>query len=92
MSGPKMPFSLPSTQEAWDQWFDNQWDLTKCIDRAVEGQSEGKDDGFRLALYAAVIEHCAEAMRAYIPDVALEEEVKDGNGDEEPDAEGPNPT
>lgn len=58
-------------QAAWDAWFDNQRDLTRCIDRAVTEQSAGKGDGFRAALYAAVIEHCAEALRTYIPDVAL---------------------
>lgn len=60
-----------TVQTAWDEWFDKQWDLTHCIDRAVADQSAGKGAGFRVALYAAVIEHCAEAMRAHIPDVAL---------------------
>lgn len=55
----------------WDEWFDAQFDLNERIERAVKGISAGKGDGFRVALYAAVIEHCAEAMRTYIPDVAL---------------------
>lgn len=67
--------STETTNQAWDEWFDNQWDLTRCIDKAVTEQSTGKGDGFRVALYAAVIEHCAEAMRAHIPDVALTAEV-----------------
>ena len=71
--------AIESTQSAWDEWFDNQWDLTRCIDEAVKQQSAGKGDGFRVALYAAVIEHCAEAMRTHIPDVALGPRT-DGSG------------
>jgi len=52
--------------ELWDEWFDKQYELTNRIDRAIDGLSQGRDDQFRVSLYVAVIEHSAEAMRAFL--------------------------
>lgn len=57
--------------EHWEDWFSRQYDLNEQIDRAVTGLSKDKGDGFRVALYAALIEHAAEKMRTFIADVAL---------------------
>lgn len=55
----------------WDEWFDTQYDLCDAIDRVIKERSEGKGDGLRLALYSAVVEHCAESMRRFVPDLSL---------------------
>ncbi|HEY4268038.1 MAG TPA: hypothetical protein VGM94_07610 [Galbitalea sp.] len=60
-----------SEQTPWGEWFDAQYDLNNIIDRAVKERSEGKGDGFRVALYSSIIENAAERIRGYIPDVAL---------------------
>lgn len=66
------------TDDSWDEWFDDQQKLTDRIRRAVTALSEGRGDGFRVALYSAVIESAAEAMRAFIPASALTGEVATG--------------
>lgn len=73
--------SLNTKSGAWNEWFDNQWDLTRCIDEFVKNKSAGKGDGFRLALYASVVEHCAEALRTYIPDADMTSVTPPGVGD-----------
>jgi hypothetical protein len=56
-----------TTDPAWDEWFDAQYELTERIDKAIAGLAVGKDDAFKLAVWAAVVEHAAESMRMYIP-------------------------
>lgn len=53
-------------QEMWEEWFDGQYDLNLCIDRVIKDRAQGKPEGFKTALYSAVIEHCAEQLRASI--------------------------
>lgn len=59
----------------WDEWFDAQFELCRRIDAAVDGIAgrwSGLDTGAadnraaRAALYAAVLEHCGEAIRREI--------------------------
>lgn len=57
---------IESARTLWDDWFDNQYDLVACIDKAVEEQAKGKGEPFKVALYSALIEHCAEQMRSSI--------------------------
>lgn len=57
---------------AWSEWFDRQSELTDQVDKAVAGLSEDRTYQFRVALYSAVIEHCAEKMRMFIPDEAVQ--------------------
>lgn len=68
--------SVTSAAAVWDAWFDAQYDINLCIDRAVRDLSKDKSDGFQAAIYAGLIEHCAEQIRTFIPDVTL---TKDGD-------------
>jgi len=54
---------MESAQTLWDEWFDGQYDLAACVDKAVTELSKDKDDLFKAALYSAIIEHCAEQLR-----------------------------
>lgn len=59
-------------KELWEEWFDKQYDLVQRIDRAVDGivgKFEIKPihhNAARAALYAAVLEHCADKIRTEI--------------------------
>ena len=65
-----MSNSEPAThQDMWDEWFNEQWDIVYCIERLMREKHKDKSDGFKVALYSAIIEHCAETMRQHIPDV-----------------------
>lgn len=55
-----------SAQALWDEWFDVQYDIARCVDNAVEAKSKGKGDLFKAALYSGLIEHLAEQMRSCI--------------------------
>lgn len=65
--------SAGTSSPLWDEWFDVQYDLTDAIDRVIRERTVGKSDGFRVALYSAVIESAAESMRAFIPEMSLDD-------------------
>jgi sugar phosphate isomerase/epimerase len=73
----------PTVEELWDQWFDGQFELCKRIDNAVHGLSGGyrgaNTAAVRAALYASVLEHCGEAIRA---EIRLAQTPADGPGSE----------
>lgn len=64
------------SSELWEEWFDAQYALCDQMDRAVAGLSAGKDDAYRAAVWSAVIEHAAEAIRMC---VSPAEEARSGS-------------
>lgn len=49
---------------AWEAWFELQYDMLRRIREEIDGQTRGKSDAFKTAIYAGLIEGLAEDMRA----------------------------
>jgi hypothetical protein len=51
------------TDPAWDAWFELQYDILRRLREEIDGQTRGKSDAFKAAIYAGLIEGLAEDMR-----------------------------
>lgn len=60
-----------SARTMWDEWFDTQFDLNRCIEEVIRERSKGQPDALRVALWSSVIEHAAEALRSALPDLEV---------------------
>lgn len=76
----------PTTdKDAWDQWFDIQYDIAKELQQKVKDRTQGKSDAFRAAVCCGIMETLAEDMRIYMelptsdaqPVQVSDEEVED---------------
>lgn len=61
-----------TTDPAWDAWFSFQYDLREEVTALIQERTKGRSEGFKTAVYSALIETLAENMRLFItlPDPA----------------------
>lgn len=50
----------------WGEWFDRQYAINHDIDRQVKDATVGRDAAYSAAIYAAIVEHCAERTRQFL--------------------------
>jgi hypothetical protein len=67
MKGNKMADLEKSDSDiAWDMWFDTQSEFCSKVDNLFDLLTDGKSDGYKAAVWTALIEHVSEEMRRYL--------------------------
>jgi hypothetical protein len=57
---------MARSKEAWDAWFDAQYDLGQKLDELFAEATRGKSPEFKAATASAMVEHFAELMRLHV--------------------------